>query len=213
MGFCLFNNAAVAAHWATAEGGAGRVAILDLDVHHGNGTQEIFYRRPDVLYFSTHQFPFYPGSGRADETGADAGTGSTVNVPMAAGTGDEAFGVAMERVMAPIVRRFAPDLIIVSLGFDAHWADPLAQLRLSLAGYAAMLGTVRDLAEQLCGGRMVVLLEGGYNLAVVGAGSAMVARLLAGVPAAADPLGPAPLGAEPERSLQVIEAVRELHGL
>ena len=155
MGFCLFNNVAVAAQWALDEGGTRRVAVLDVDVHHGNGTQDIFFDRPDVLYYSTHQYPFYPGTGRVDDVGRDDGVGTTVNVPLAAGSGDDLFLDATRRVLVPAVRRFRPDVILVSLGFDAHWADPLAQMQLTTGGYRQILAQIVELADDVCDGKLV----------------------------------------------------------
>jgi acetoin utilization deacetylase AcuC-like enzyme len=213
MGFCLFNNAAVAAEWAVREGGAQRVAILDIDVHHGNGTQDIFYDRPDILYYSTHQFPFYPGSGRVEETGRHDGAGLTINVPLPAGSGDETYLDVTESILAPALRRFRPDVVLVSVGFDAHWADPLAQMRLTLEGYGAILARIRALTEELCGGKCIFLLEGGYDLDVIAAGARLAGCVLSGMPLPADPLGPAAAAAPPARAAEVIVAVREAHGL
>jgi acetoin utilization deacetylase AcuC-like enzyme len=163
MGFCLFNNAAIAAAAARA-GGCARVAIVDWDAHHGNGTQAIFWRDPTVLYASTHQFPFYPGTGAANETGDGEGAGATVNVPMPEGAGDEQFARAFDQVIIPALRRFRPELIVVSAGYDAWDGDPLAGLRLSTAGYRALAERVVAAADELAGGRVVCLLEGGYDL-------------------------------------------------
>ncbi|MPZ14040.1 MAG: histone deacetylase [Chloroflexi bacterium] len=213
MGFCLFNNVAVAAAWAITHGHAQHVAILDLDVHHGNGTQEIFLDRPDILYYSTHQYPYYPGTGRVEDTGTGEGVGTTVNVPLPAGSGDVTFLAATERVLVPAVSRFRPDVILVSLGFDAHWADPLAQMRLTLAGYAEILQQIRALAEEVCRGRLVVVLEGGYDLRVLHDGTLTVGCLLSDQPLPADTLGPAPPAPEPARAAEVLAAVIAIHDL
>jgi acetoin utilization deacetylase AcuC-like enzyme len=213
MGFCLFNNVAIAAQWAVAEGSAGRVAILDIDVHHGNGTQEIFFDRPDILYYSTHQYPYYPGTGGLDEVGARDGRGTTVNVPLMAGCGDHTFLAVTDRVLLPAIRRFAPELVFVSLGFDAHWADPLAGMRLSLNGYGAIIQRISALATELCGGRLVLLLEGGYDLRVIAGGVRAAAHILLDEEPDPDPLGPPPTGYEPERAQDVIGAARAIHDL
>ena len=213
MGFCLFNTAAIAAAWALKDGRANRVAIVDIDVHHGNGTQEIFYERPDVLYYSTHQFPFYPGSGRVEETGAGEGLGSTINLPLMSGCGDGTFVGATRDVLAPALRRFGPEVIIVSVGFDAHWADPLAQMRLSLSGYGAILGEIKSLADELSNGRMILLLEGGYDLQVIENGATMAGRILTGGDVPRDPLGPGPDAPEPARAAAVIAAACAAHNL
>ena len=164
MGFCVFNNVAVGAQAALDRGLAERVAILDWDVHHGNGTQAIFYSRADVLYASWHQFPFYPGTGAADETGAGPGEGLTVNCPLASGSGDaEVLAAWRERVL-PALAGFAPDLVLVSAGFDADARDPLGGLRMSARGYAELTREVVRFAEARAQGRVVSVLEGGYDL-------------------------------------------------
>ena len=160
MGFCLFNNAAIAASHALAQG-AGRVAVVDWDVHHGNGTQEVFYESPDVLFFSIHQVPLYPGSGDPEETGAGAGDGYTVNLPVPPGAGPDEFLALVQTVVVPVAREFAPDLLIVSAGYDAHREDPLAQCLLDDRCYSDMAATLRDLAAELGIGTMACL-EGGY---------------------------------------------------
>jgi acetoin utilization deacetylase AcuC-like enzyme len=212
MGFCLFNNVAAAAMSALMEPGVSRVLIVDWDVHHGNGTQDIFYDSPQVLFFSTHQFPYYPGSGAVHEIGAGAGKGYTVNVPLPAGVGDQGFARVYADALTPVAERFHPDLILVSAGYDAHWDDPLAGLRLSLGGYWGLAQTVVALAERLCGGRLVMMLEGGYNLDVLSRGVADTCRALLGdaVPGL-DPLGASPA---PERDVaDVLRVVREVHRL
>ena len=186
--------------------------IVDWDVHHGNGTQDIFYDSPQVLFFSTHQYPYYPGTGDWREIGAGAGTGYTVNVPLPAGVGDEGFARVYGEVLTPLAERFQPELILVSAGYDAHWEDPLAGLHLSLGGYWRLAQTVVALAERLCGGRLVVTLEGGYNLEVLSRGVADTCRALLGDAAP----GPDPLGASPtpERDVaDVLRVVREVHRL
>src|ERR1700730_13971777 len=177
MGFCLFNNVAIAAACVLETGRAEKIAILDYDVHHGNGTQDAFYERADVLYVSTHQYPLYPGTGHWRETGPGAGKGYTINIALPPGSGDEVYAGALTQIVEPAVRRYAPDFVLVSLGFDAFWADPLASLRLSIAG--AYTPLVRS-AVTLAGGRLVVALEGGYNLDALGHGAYAACRLLLG---------------------------------
>jgi acetoin utilization deacetylase AcuC-like enzyme len=178
MGFCLFNNAAIAARAVQREAGIERVLILDWDVHHGNGTQHTFETDPSVLYVSTHQYPFYPGTGSAGEIGTGRGEGATLNVPMPAGCGDAEYVGVFQRIIAPAARAFRPDYWIVSSGFDAHEDDPLAAMRVTRSGYAAMTAIVRALAEELSGSRMLFVLEGGYSLRGLAEG---VDALLAGL--------------------------------
>lgn len=212
MGFCLFNNVAFAAQTALTTFGLRRVLIVDWDVHHGNGTQEIFYESPQVLFYSTHQYPYYPGTGAVGETGADAGRGYTVNVPLPAGVGDAGFRQVYADLLTPLAERFAPELILVSAGYDAHWDDPLAGLRLSLDGYRHLTETLVALADRLCGGRLVLVLEGGYNLTVLSHAITDACRILLGAPpVGADPLGPS---TRPERPVDaIIRAVAQTHGL
>src|SRR5262247_3775790 len=162
MGFCLFNNVAIAARALQAEDGVERILILDWDVHHGNGTQHCFDEDPTVLYASTHQFPFYPGTGAAHEAGRGAGVGTTLNVPMPAGCGDDEYVGALQRLLVPVARAFRPEILLVSCGFDAHRDDPLAQMEVTRAGFRGMAALVRALADDLCEGRLALVLEGGY---------------------------------------------------
>jgi len=162
MGFCLFNNVAIAARALQAEDGVGRILIFDWDVHHGNGTQHSFDEDPSVLYASTHQFPYYPGTGAAGEVGHGKGTGFTLNLPLPAGCGDETYLGVLQRVLVPVTQKFRPELILVSCGFDAHADDPLAAMQLTGAGFRDMTAIVRGLAEDCCGGRVAFVLEGGY---------------------------------------------------
>ncbi len=163
MGFCLVNSVAVAAAHARARG-LSRVLVMDWDVHHGNGTQEMFFRDPSVLYISTHQYPFYPGTGAADERGDGDGRGYTVNVPLFAGGGDAVYRAAFERVILPVVERYAPELVLVSAGFDPAQRDPLAGMEVSAAAFGWMAARLADAAERSAGGRMILALEGGYDL-------------------------------------------------
>jgi acetoin utilization deacetylase AcuC-like enzyme len=164
MGFCFFNNAAVAAEQLRRRHGASRVAVFDFDVHHGNGTQHLFEERADVFYASTHQYPFYPGTGAADERGIGAGEGFTLNVPLPAGTGDERYGEALRGQVLPALRRFAPDVLVLSAGFDAWRSDPLGGMRVTAEGFRAWGDWLRALAAEVCGGRVLAVLEGGYDL-------------------------------------------------
>jgi acetoin utilization deacetylase AcuC-like enzyme len=168
MGFCLLNNAAIAAE-AARRAGAARVLILDWDVHHGNGTQDIFAAREDVLYMSVHQYPFYPGTGAAHEVGVGAGRGATVNCPLPGGQGDADYGAVFHDLFLPAARAFKPEVVIVSAGFDAHAHDPLAEMQVSERGFAAMASLLAQLAEETCGGKMALMLEGGYDLSALAA--------------------------------------------
>jgi acetoin utilization deacetylase AcuC-like enzyme len=182
MGFCLFNNAAVAARFAQRAYGIQRVAILDWDVHHGNGTQDIFIDDPSILYCSTHGWPLWPGSGHWREMGGRSGEGSTLNVPLPAMTGDMGFHQTFTNVLVPAIKAFRPELLIISAGYDAHLQDPLGPLALSTAGYANLASIVYNLAADVCDGRLVGVLEGGYNLEALGRSVVTTLRTWLGVP-------------------------------
>ena len=179
MGFCFYNNVAVAAAAALARG-LSRVAIVDYDVHHGNGTQHSFYGDPRVLFVSTHQYPFYPGTGAATERGEGDGTGYTVNVPLESGSTDGDYDVVFARVVEPVLDQFEPELLLVSAGFDAHAADPIAHMRMSAAGFAAITRRLRNAADRHCGGRLVAVTEGGYELGALRQSLAAAVGVLAG---------------------------------
>ena len=164
MGFCLFNNVAVAAEYLLKNFGLERILIIDWDLHHGNGTQHSFYDRSDVLYFSTHQFPFYPGTGHWGETGKGAGEGYTVNVPLYGGNGDSEFLYIFKNILSPIAAEFKPDFILVSAGFDISEADPLGGMNVSASGFAALALDLMDVAKNHCQNRILFTLEGGYDL-------------------------------------------------
>jgi len=213
MGFCIFNNVAIAAKFALSKFSLNRVLIADFDVHHGNGTQDAFYADPKVLYFSTHQYPFYPGTGWVDETGTGEGEGTTVNFPMAAGWGDEECLRAFNEVLIPVARRFQPQLILVSAGFDAHWADHLAMMKVSITGFAQMATILKELAAELCQGRLIFTLEGGYNLRVVASSIKATFDVMLGNSEIDDSLGKASMARKPEGFDEHIEAIKEIHHL
>ncbi len=178
MGFCLINHIAIAAEALRREAGVERIAIVDWDVHHGNGTQQIFESERDVLFISLHQFPFYPGTGALREQGCDAGEGATVNLPLPAGCGDAEYAAAFDGVVLPVLREFQPEIVLVSAGFDAHAQDPLASMEVSGAGFVALATRLRQLADDVCQGRMLLSLEGGYDPEALGEAVAGVVRVL-----------------------------------
>jgi acetoin utilization deacetylase AcuC-like enzyme len=172
MGFCLYNNIAVAAETALSEG-LERIAIIDWDVHHGNGTQDIFYEDGDVFFFSSHQWPLYPGTGRADETGEGKGLGATMNFPFPAGSGRKEILGAVENALLPEAARFRPELVLISAGFDSRVGDPLGAFTLTDQDFRDLTHAIMGIADQYSDGRLVSLLEGGYNLHGLGAAAAM----------------------------------------
>lgn len=200
MGFCLFNNVAIAAAHARAELGYERVLIVDWDVHHGNGTQRSFYERKDVLFFSMHQYPFYPGTGDADEIGTKEGAGYTVNVPFAQGCGDGDYLAALRDILVPVADALRPELVLVSAGYDAHRDDPLAGMEVSDEGYAAMTAVVREIAETHAGGRLALVLEGGYDVGALGRSVRATVDVLTGAT-------PPTVGAPGNRSAKALERV------
>jgi acetoin utilization deacetylase AcuC-like enzyme len=209
MGFCLFNNIAIAARHAQGRG-AERVLVVDFDVHHGNGTQEIFAHDDSVLFVSAHQHGIYPGTGDATEIGFGDGRHFTVNIPLPAFSGDEAMARAVDDVVRPAADRFDPDLVLVSAGYDSHFRDPLAMLQCSGPGYHRTVTALVQIAAAHCGGRMAFVLEGGYDLPALGNGVVNTVLALLGEPADAS-LGRGP---HPEPDVRrLIEEVRHLHSL
>jgi len=186
MGFCLFNNVACAAKYAMQRYSVKKVLIVDWDLHHGNATQNSFYEDPDVLYFSTHQFPHYPGSGSATEVGRGAGEGFTINVPLPPGQGDAEYFQIFNRLLRPVAESFRPELILISAGFDAYIDDPLGGMRVTAKGYGALTHLLMELADTYCSGRLVLTLEGGYHLGGLEASTAHVLKQLHGEPVLAE---------------------------
>jgi acetoin utilization deacetylase AcuC-like enzyme len=191
MGFCLFNNIAIAARHVMMQYGLERVAIVDYDVHHGNGTQDIFYDDGQVFFCSSHASPLYPGTGAEGEVGVEGGYGATLNLPLPYRTGDASFARLYDQVVAPALRRFKPQILLVSAGYDAHWDDPLGPLSLSIGGYAALTQRLVALAGELCDGKIALVLEGGYSLPALSGCVIAALRVLLGRDPGPDPLGPA----------------------
>jgi acetoin utilization deacetylase AcuC-like enzyme len=207
MGFCLFNNVAVAAAHARAQG-AAKVAIVDYDVHHGNGTQHIFEDDPSVLYISTHEYPQYPGTGAADEVGRGRGLGFTVNLPLEAGAVDEDYRVVFAEVVLPVLRQFKPDVVLASAGFDAHERDPLAGMQLTTKAFKAMTAELRNVAVECCTGRIALITEGGYDLQALHECLTASVDALAASPdsTARPPAWPAPSSVAPSRGRHAAQA-------
>lgn len=191
MGFCLLNNVALAAEYLIHMKSAKRLAIIDLDQHHGNGTQEIFWMRPNVFYLSTHQYPHYPGTGHTEETGAKGGEGTTANFPMPPGSGDQAYQTIINKAILPLLSRFDPEMILVSYGFDTHWRDPLGNLLLSAKAYGELISQLTQWADENANGRIALFLEGGYDLQAAAACSHAVVAAMLGLDYK-DSIGPPP---------------------
>ncbi|MEM7330608.1 MAG: histone deacetylase [Chloroflexota bacterium] len=211
-GFCLFNNVAVAARHAQTQHGLKRVAIVDFDVHHGNGTQDVFYNDPSVLFISTHLYLpryFYPGSGHHGEMGTGNGRGLTLNVPLIPNVGDSGYALIFKEIVLPQLRAFQPEMILVSAGFDAHWEDPLAMANLSLDGYAQLGRSLIEEAEAVCNGRILFVLEGGYHLEALHHAILNQFYALLGRDNIVDPLGPSPEKDSDVASL--VEVIKQDH--
>jgi len=210
MGFCLLNNIAIAARHVQSLG-CERLMIVDFDVHHGNGTQEIFRADPSVLYLSTHQSGIYPGTGSLSETGEGAGEGTVVNLPLPAYAGDEALSSAIEQFASPLARRFKPQMILVSAGFDTHWSDPLANLQSTCSGTFRLVRQLAELADDVCAGRLCLSLEGGYDPTALAGCIQASLHALAGIDPPPDPLGPSPY--QEADVGRVLASARTVHGL
>jgi acetoin utilization deacetylase AcuC-like enzyme len=213
MGFCLFNNIAIAAEYAKRKYKLERILIADFDVHHGNGTQEIFYADPKVLYFSSHQYPWYPGTGSIYEDGAGEGKGFTVNVPLPAYCSDKEHLRVYKEILVPVAKRFQPQVVLVSAGYDPHWADQLSLMQLTCSGFAGIVKIIKDLADELCQGRLLLSLEGGYNLEALSYSIKATLETLLGNTPSTDPLGK-PQGAMVSPNIDpILEEVKTKHKL
>ncbi|MCK4839222.1 MAG: histone deacetylase [Desulfobulbaceae bacterium] len=217
MGFCLFNNVAIAAAYATRELGLQRVMVIDWDLHHGNGTQHSFYDSEQVLYLSTHLYPHYPGSGALQETGSGKGEGYTINIPLSGGQNDMSYAAIFNDIVAPVARQYQPEMILVSAGYDICLGDPLGSMAVTAAGFAYMTRVLKELAAELCGGRLLLTLEGGYNLTglrdgvLASLGELAETPLLADISAKTDELAKAGFGAAGCLSAEALAIIRKAH--
>jgi acetoin utilization deacetylase AcuC-like enzyme len=209
MGFCIFGNVAIAAKAALQNSKINKVAIVDIDVHHGNGTQALVEDDPNILYVSTHQFPFYPGTGGIKEVGKGDSKGTLINVPLPALVSDDGLKEIYKEIILPKIENYKPDILLISAGYDAHWDDPLANMGLSLSGYFWISQQLNEITVKLCSSRILFVLEGGYNLKVLSAGVANSIRVLLGLNDFNDPLGKSPF-TEPDIS-NLIKELRTIH--
>ncbi len=217
MGFCLFNNVAIAAAYAIQEMGMKRVMVIDWDIHHGNGTQHSFYDTEQVLYLSTHLYPYYPGSGALQETGSGQGEGYTVNIPLSGGQNDMSYAAIFNEVVAPVARQYQPEMILVSAGYDIYIDDPLGSMAVTPAGFAYMTRVLKELAAELCEGKLLLTLEGGYSLTglqegvLATLGELAETPLLPGIGAEIDELADAGFGQPGCLSVDALEIIRAGH--
>ena len=213
MGFCLYNNVAITAKYALVEYKLERALIIDFDVHHGNGTQDAFYLDPQVLYVSTHQYPFYPGTGGREEIGGGAARGTTINIPLPPGCGDGEYLRVFEQIIVPAAERFNPQLVLVSAGYDPHWTDEIASMQVTTIGFAQMAEIIKGLADELCSGHLVISLEGGYNLTALATSVKATFDVLLGNTNIDDPIGQSQQRPKVPDITQLINSVKETHNL
>ena len=209
MGFCLFGNISIAAKLALKQAAIKKIAIVDFDVHHGNGTQALVGDDPNILFISSHQYPFYPGTGSIREIGNGDAEGTIINIPLEAGVGDKSFNMTYEEIVIPALHRFNPDLVLVSAGYDAHRDDPLANLNLNLTGYNWICRKLINLANEICSGKIVFFLEGGYNLDVLSNGVSNAIKALMDIDSYDDPLHEQEFQ-EPDIS-KLIKELKQIH--
>jgi len=209
MGFCLFNNNAVASRFAMEKFDVSRIFILDWDAHHGNGLQDIFYEENRVLYVSLHQYPHYPGSGSYQEVGSGAGEGYTVNFPFPARSGEDVYLAAFDQVILPIARQYEPQLVLISAGYDGHFSDPLCSMLLTSSTYAEMTARLKEFAAATCSGRIMAALEGGYDLTGIAASITNTIAVMAGEDVKVrEETGPLSGQTSPGRGMEIVEATR-----
>jgi acetoin utilization deacetylase AcuC-like enzyme len=213
MGFCIFNNIAIATNHALKTYKMERLLIVDFDVHHGNGTQEAFAHNPYVLYISTHQYPLFPGTGHLNEVGQGIGVGTAINIPLPAGCGDDEYRLVFDEVIVPAARRFRPEIILVSAGYDGHWADEMSNMQLTLEGYYYLTRVIKQMADEMCDGKTVFCLEGGYNLRVLSCAVNATFGLWLGENYFDDPFGLPREKFKPHGVNELIAEVKRRHGL
>lgn len=213
MGFCIFNNIAIAARNLLKSGRVSRIAIIDFDVHHGNGTQACFDAEPRIAYLSVHEAPFYPGTGCISDIGTGKAAGTKVNIPLPAGCGDKEYHRVFNEIIVPWIKRFQPELIMVSAGYDIHWAESIGMMQLTTSGIAEIINQVKCLSEEICSGRLVLALEGGYNTTALATSIKATLDILLGKVIIEDPLGKSQRPCEPPRIDALIREVKSLHRL